>query len=69
MIGLKLQWSHETATFVQNVLDWSNMVYVLAKGKEKRMNDPNRSIQNKQSTHLNTFLQQFKTVDLGHGAS
>jgi hypothetical protein len=38
--GLKLQGSHETATFVQNCIDWWNIVHVLAKGEEKRMNDP-----------------------------
>ena len=69
MAGLKLQGSNETATFIQNVLDWWNMVNVSAKGQDKHLNDPNQSVQDKQSINLNNFLQQFETVDSGHGAS
>ena len=58
--GLQLQGSHETATFVQNFLDWWNIVHNSAKGKEKGMNDPIEVFRTNKSTNLNTFCDKLK---------
>lgn len=43
--ALKLQGAFETATFIQQILDWWNTVNVSAKGQDVRLRDPNRSVQ------------------------
>ena len=66
--ALKLQGSSETATFIQQILDWWNTVNVSAKGQDVRLRDPNRSVQDEKSNNLQLFLEQFQGMDSGHGA-
>ena len=67
--ALKLQGCHETATFIQTVLNWWNTVNVSGKGQNRRLNDPHRAVQEPGSTSLDTFLGFFQEADSGHGAT
>jgi len=67
--ALKLQGCHDTASFIQFVLNWWNTVNVSAKGQDIRLNDPHRRVQDLSSTNLTTLLDQFKKSASGHGAS
>jgi len=60
--ALRLQGDPETTVFVEQILNWWNIVNVSAKGQEKRMRDPNRSVQDLTSNNLQTFLDSFKLV-------
>lgn len=66
--GLKLQGDHETANFIQNILDWWNVVNVSAKGQDLRMKDHHRSVESQQC-NLENFLHQFELASSGHGAT
>jgi hypothetical protein len=67
--ALKLQGCHETATFIQTILNWWNTVNVSGKGQNQRLNDPHRAVQEPGSTSLNTFLRIFQDAHSGHGAT
>ena len=64
---LKLQGSSETAEFVQFILNWWNTMNVSEKGRDIRVRDPNRAPQTAASTNLQSFLEQFKASESGHG--
>ena len=65
--ALRLQGACETANFIQQVLDWWNVVNVSAKGQDIRLRDPNRSVQNEKSTTLHSVLDILKKSESGHG--
>ena len=65
--SLKLQGPTETAECVQFVWDWWNTMNVSEKGEDIRMRDSNRAPQTEASTKLQSFLEQFKARESGHG--
>lgn len=67
--ALKLRGCHETAGFIQTVLDWWNTVNVSGKGQDQRLRDPHRAVQAPGSSSLSTFLRIFQEAESGHGAS
>ena len=67
--ALKLRGCHETAAFIQTVLNWWNAVNVSGKGQDQRLSDPHRAVQEPGSTNLTTFLRLFQEADSGHGAT
>ena len=67
--SLKLRGCHDTAKFIQIILNWWNLVNVSGKGQDQRMNDPYRAVQDPQSTSLQTFLLIFQEASSGHGAN
>ncbi|XP_070196711.1 uncharacterized protein [Littorina saxatilis] len=67
--ALTLQGCHETATFIQTVVNWWNTVNVSGKGQDRRLNDPHRAVQEPGSTSLDTFLGVFQGADSRHGAT
>ena len=69
MASLKLRGCHDTAKFIQIILNWWNLVNVSGKGQDQRMNDPYRAVQDPQSTSLQTFLSIFQEASSGHGAN
>lgn len=67
--ALNLRGACDTARFIQQVLDWWNVVNVSAKGQDTRMRDPNRSAQDEGSNSLQPHLNLFKGATSGHGAN
>ena len=67
--ALHIQGAHDTANFIQSVLNWWNTVNVSSKGQDGRLNDPHRAVQVSTSTSLDTYAQQFEGAKSGHGAS
>lgn len=65
--ALKLKEHHETAKFIQTILNWWNVVNVSGKGEDERMNDPHRAVQDCKSTNLQDFLKLFQEAKSGHG--
>ena len=65
--ALRLQGAYDTASFIQQVLDWWNVVNVSAKGQDIRLRDPNRSVQDEKATNLHSLLDLMKTSQSGHG--
>jgi len=67
--ALRIQGSHDTAAFIEGVLNWWNTVNVSSKGQDARLNDPHRAVQVSTSTSLDEFADQFEAAKSGHGAS
>ena len=65
--ALKFQGSHETADFIQQILNWWNTMNVSSTFQATRMRDPWRSTQDKTSTSLQYFADMFQALDSGHG--
>ena len=57
--SLKLQGCHETANFIQSVVNWWNIVNVSSKGQDIRLKDPYRRAQDLTSTNLESMHQLF----------
>ena len=67
--ALKLQGCHDTANFIQFVINWWNAVNVSSKGQDIRLKDPHRRVQDLTSTNLESMHQQFQQAPAGHGKS
>ncbi|KAF2366136.1 hypothetical protein FHG87_003112 [Trinorchestia longiramus] len=67
--SLKLRGCRDTAKFIQIILNWWNVVNVFVKGQDQRMNGLYRTVQDPQSTSLQTFLTIFQEATSGHGAN
>lgn len=67
--ALTLQGAAETASFVTYILNWWKTVNVNAKGRDVRLNDPYRCVQDQSSDNLQVFLKQFKEAESGQGAT
>lgn len=65
--ALRLKGASETANFIQQVLDWWNIVNVSAKGQDVRIGDTNRAVQDKNSTNLKSFLDKLQAASSGYG--
>ena len=65
----KLRGCRDTAEFIQIILNLWNVVNVSGKGQDQRMNDPYRTVQDHQSTNLQTFLAIFQKAASGHGTN
>lgn len=67
--ALRLRGCSQTAIFVERVLNWWKTVNVSGKGQDQRLNDPHHSVQEKDSTSLDTFVSLFQQAESGQGAS
>ena len=67
--ALHLKGCVQTASFIDTVLSWWKTVNVSGKGQDQRLNDPNRAVQDKNSSSLDKFLQIFTQSESGQGAS
>lgn len=65
--ALQLEGKNETANFIQQVLTFWNIVNVATKGENEKFNNPNRAVQTKSSTNLQSLLQLFENSRSGHG--
>ena len=58
--ALKLRGYSDTASFIETVLNWWNIVNVSAKGQDQRLNNPHRAVQEAHTTTLQPFCRFFK---------
>ena len=65
--SLKLRGARDTAEFIQQVLNFWNVVNVSAGGQDRRLRDPYRSVQDKTSSTLQSMLKLFQQSESGHG--
>ena len=65
--ALKLNGYFDTAAFIQQVLDWWDLVNVSSKGQDSRFKNPQRSVQREGSETLSIHLQRFSASKSGHG--
>ena len=65
--ALRVENKVHTANFMDQVLSWWNTVNVACKGENLKFNNPNRSVQTRESTSLNTFVQLFTNASSGQG--
>ncbi len=63
--ALRLMKKDGTADFIQQILTWWNIVNVSSKGQDQRMRDPNRAVQDAQSTNLQSYLTLFSGAKSG----
>jgi len=67
--SLKLRGCHDTATFIETILNWWNVVNVSGMGQNHRFNDPYRAVQDSQSTTLQPFLEIFQNAASAYGTN
>ena len=65
--ALKVKNKHGTASLVQQVLSWWKAINVSTPGDEQRFNDPDRAMQTKNSSNLQSFVELFSITASGHG--
>ena len=64
--SLKLRGARDTAEFIQQVLNFWNVVNVSARGQDRRLRDPYRSVQDKTPSTLQSMLKLFQQSESGH---
>ena len=60
--ALTLKGKNGTASFIQTVINWWNVMNVSSKGQDQRLSDPYRAVQNQESTSLDTFIEIFSNA-------
>ena len=65
--ALKLRGHHDTAGFIQMILNWWNTVNVSGKGQDQRLNDPYRAVQETHTATLDEFSAVFEAANSGQG--